>query len=113
MLLNGDILEQVKEASENDYFGSADRELEKYLDSVEGKMQKLQNHLQELASITIDSEWLKGLITLGDGAVQIIAKLTETVGGLNIAIGAIMGTIATAKGIGKIGFTRNLKCRFI
>jgi len=37
ILLNGDILEQVYNASKNESTGSAQKELNTYLDSVEGK----------------------------------------------------------------------------
>jgi len=52
--------------------GSAQNELNTYLDSVEGKMAQLQNSLQQLATVTIDSEWLKDIIELGTSAVEVV-----------------------------------------
>ena len=56
-------------------------------------METLQNHLQELASVTIDSEWLKDLVDLGSGAVKIVTGLTKAFGGLNAIIGAVAGIL--------------------
>lgn len=114
ILLNGDVLEQVRNASANDYVGSADQELEKYLDSIDGRIQKLQNHLQELAAININSDWLKTMISLADSAVQVVSKITKSVGGLNIAIGAVVGTLTSLSGHGKQKLVRqNHKCQLI
>ena len=106
ILLNGDVLEQVRNASATDYVGSADQELEKYLDSIDGRIQKLQNHLQELAAVNINSDWLKAMISLADSAVKVITKITDAVGGVNIAIGAVAGTLTSLTGHGKLKWVR-------
>ena len=69
-------------------------------------MQTLQNHLQELANITIDSEWLKGLVDLGSGAVKTVTGLTKAFGGLNSIIGAIAGYFLQKNGFGLASFDK-------
>lgn len=63
-------------------------------------METLQNHLQELASITIDSEWLKGLVDFGTGAIKVVTALTKRFGGLNTVIGSIAGILLQRSGFG-------------
>jgi len=93
-LTNGDILEQVREASANDYLSSADEELDKYLDSIEGKVAQFQNRLQELISTTIDSSWIKGIIDFGTKAIEVITSLADAFGGLNMILGTVAGAFA-------------------
>ena len=81
------------------------KELEVYTDSVSAKMQILQNHLQELASVTIDSEWLKDLIDLGTAAVDVVTKLVDAFGGLEGIAGIVGGLFAQKSGW---GFTKNV-----
>lgn len=69
-------------------------------------METLQNHLQELASITIDSEWLKDLVDFGTGAVKTVTGLTKAFGGLNTIIGAIAGILLQKSGFGLFSFDK-------
>lgn len=69
-------------------------------------METLQNHLQELASVTIDSEWLKDLVDLGSGAVKTVTGLTKAFGGLNTIIGAVAGILLQKSGNGLFGFDK-------
>jgi len=106
ILTNGDILEQVREASVNDYFSSADEELNKYLDSIEGKVAQFQNRLQELISTTIDSSWIKGIIDFGTKAIEVITSLADAFGGLNMIVGTVFGVFSNFKDIGFLSFDR-------
>ena len=101
ILLNGEVLEDVFNASQNDYFNSSNEELDKYLDSIEGKVAKLKNRLQELASVSISSDWLKVIIDLGTNAISVITTLSEKFGGLNLVIGGIVGGVLQKNGLGK------------
>lgn len=97
---NPSVLEEVFEASKESA-GSAQQELNKYLDSIDGRLQKLQNRFQELAAVTINSDWLKGLIDLGTGAVKVITKLADGLGGINMIISTILGTMMGFSGHGR------------
>lgn len=98
ILLNSDILESVyKDAQKSE--GSAQVELDKYLDSVEGKIQKLQNQIQEFWATLIDSDVLKvGL----DVLTSLVDKLTDFVdigNGIPAITTAIAGIFAVNKGL--------------
>lgn len=101
ILQNADMLRSVYETSMNSA-GSAQAELDKYLDSVSGKMSKLQNQLQELASVSINTDDFKMLIDLGTQLLSLITDLVDNFGLLNIAAGAIGGVLSTKKGLGRI-----------
>lgn len=102
ILLNGDVLESVYNSSQNDYLNSADQELDKYLDSIDGRLAKLHNRLQELAAVSIDSTWLKNMIDFGTKAVEVITSLSKSFGGLNLVIGGLVGGLLQRSGYGKL-----------
>lgn len=102
ILLNGDMLEDVKRQSETLYEGSADTELAKYLDSIEGKLSKLQNRIQELAATTIKSDWIKNTVDLMASGVGVINKITKSVGGLTTALGLAIAAMTTFQNNGFI-----------
>ena len=104
-------LEAVKKSSE-EANGSAQAELDKYLESIDGKIAKLQNRLQQLASDVLDSNFLKGLIDIGNGAVNVLDeainkldKINSLFGLLNSGtggtLGAISGLLMNKAGIGE------------
>lgn len=106
ILQNADILRQVRDAAANDFMGSADQELSKYLDSIEGKVAQFKNRLQELASVSIDSQWIKDIVSFGTKALEVITSLGKQFGTLNLAVGAIMGIFAQKKGLGIFNFDK-------
>lgn len=105
ILQNPDVLQESYEQSKNSQ-GVGQRELDIYLDSVEAKLAKLQNRLQELASVTIDSGWLKGLIDFGTGAIRVITQLSKAFGGLNLAIGVAASVFLQKSGYGLFKYDR-------
>lgn len=103
LLQNPEMLKEVYEASLNSE-GSAQAELDKQLESVEGRTQRLINHLQELAAVNINSDWLKDTITFLDKIIQLVTTLTDKVGGLNIVVGGAVGAF--------LGLTKHGENRF-
>lgn len=80
--------------------GSALAENEKYLDSINGKIAEFQATFQELSVTLIDSEFVKSVVEFGTGilnTVNSIAKLIDSIGGLNTILFASIGIIATIK----------------
>ena len=67
--------------------GSAMRENDKFLDSIQGKTNRLASSFQMLASNTIESGAIKGLIDFANALVQVIDKI----GPLQTALLAITG----------------------
>lgn len=87
LLENFDIAEAALTKSANSA-GSALAENEKYLDSIQGKIQQFQASWQALSNSVVNSDFLKlavnGVRLLIDG----ITWLTDTFGGLGLAISA-------------------------
>lgn len=103
ILLNGDVLEDVYNASANDYEGSAQRENEKYLDSIEGRVARLQNRLQELAFTSFAANDIKPIITFLTDAVGLATTLVDKIGLLPALIGSIGGAVLQYSGLGLFG----------
>nr|DAZ33964.1 MAG TPA: minor tail protein [Caudoviricetes sp.] len=82
-------LEAVRKSSE-EAFGSATEELNKYLDSIDGRLQKLTNRAQEFWYTVIDSDTIKTGITLLTSLIDGATKLVDTLGAIP--------TMATALG---------------
>ena len=80
--------------------GSAQKELDKYLESIDGRMQKLENQAQEFWFKLIDSDTIKGGIDLLTGLLDIVTKLVDTFGAFGTAA-MVGGGILGAKNVGK------------
>lgn len=85
-------LEAVKKSSEQ-ADGSAQAELDKYLDSIDGKIAQLQNRLQEFASDVIDSGLIKWIIDFGTGAVKILDSVVTGFDKVNSSITSLFGLL--------------------
>ena len=107
--------------------GSAMRENEKYLDSIQGKIDQFNNAIQTMWSNTLDSDAIKMVIELGTKLIKIVDKLglvQTIVFGLmarmtifskkKIDLASILGIRDVEKGwtFGKEGLTGWLKKRF-
>lgn len=57
--------------------GSAEKELEAYLDSIDGKMAQLENRAQEFWSVLIDSNTIKNGIDGLKLLLEILTKIIE------------------------------------
>lgn len=106
LIQNFDTVEKVIETSANSA-GSALEENERYLDSIQGKIDQFNNSLQAMWSNTLDSDVVKGFVAFGTEIVKIIDKI----GLLNTALIALatismiknkMGPIAFLGGISDI-----------
>lgn len=91
ILQNKDLLTSVYDSSSNDYKGSAQQELNKYLDSIEGKIQQFTNEVQEFWYHLIDSETVKWFVNAGTTIIDILGKMTSHLGGVGSAL-AVVGT---------------------
>ena len=86
--------EELKEAFEdaNNASGSALKENEKYLDSIQGKIDQFNNAVQTMWSNTLDSDAVKWFVNLGTELVKIIDKI-----GLFNSVLIGLGIFATKK----------------
>lgn len=100
LLTNGSLLEQVKETSEHSD-NSAQEENEKYLESTEAKIAQLQTQLQELATVTINSDMFKGVIDTATAFLNIVTQILDKLPLLSTAIGGLAGFKLSKAGLGK------------
>ena len=101
ILLNPELLENVYKASQNSD-GSALAENEKYLDSISGKIQMLQNQIQKLAAISINNEALKTAISLLTDLLSVVTSVVDQFGALKSVVSIVGGAFATKFGFGKL-----------
>ena len=91
ILQNGEMLKSVYEDAQNSE-GSAQQELNSYLDSVDGKLQQLSNRAQEFWFKVIDSETIKNGIDLLTNLTKGATDFVDTIG--------ILPTLLTGIGAG-------------
>ena len=80
--------------------GSADEENEKYINSIQGKLENLESATQKLSKTLIDSDLIKFFVDLGTTGVKAIDGLVNALTPLGAA-GLIGGGILGGKNIGK------------
>lgn len=93
ILQNGDMLRSVYDDAQN-ADGSAQEELDKYLESIDGRMAKLENQAQEFWHKAIDSDVIKGGISLLTDLLGLATDFVDTIGLLptaGIGLGAYLG----------------------
>lgn len=100
ILNNYDLLDKVKSDSEQSS-GAAQEENEKYLESTEAKIAQLQTQLQELATVTINSDMFKGVIDTATAFLNIVTQILDKLPLLSTAIGGLAGFKLSQAGLGK------------
>ena len=98
ILQNPDLLQEAYQQSQNSQ-GIGQKQLDVYLDSVEAKLAKLQNRMQELATLSIDSGWLKVFIDGLTNIIGLVNKLAKTFGGLKLILSTVGAFFTTKKGV--------------
>ena len=116
ILMNPSLLEEVYNSSLNNSANSAQRELNIYLESIDAKLAKLQNRLQQLAAISIDSDWIKTFLDGATALVTVFSNLVEKGGSLKLVLSGAVAAIAqiTSNGLfnsgqGRVPFFSGLK----
>lgn len=94
ILQNGDMLRSVYEDAQNSE-GSAENELNSYLDSIDGKLQQLTNRAQEFWFKVIDSETIKNGIDLFSTLLKGATDFVDTVGLLPTIFTTISGYLGS------------------
>ena len=85
---NPKLLKDVYTSSQ-DSEGSAQEELDKYLDSIEGKIAQFTNELQEFWYNLISSETIKWFIDAGTTIVDIIGNIVGALGEVGTAVASV------------------------
>lgn len=94
ILENFDVANRALEVSINSA-GSALAENEKYLDSIQGKIAEFKATFQDLASTTISSDLIKGVVEFGTvllGILDTIVAIADRIGGLKSILILLGGT---------------------
>lgn len=99
MIKNYDVVEDViKQAA--DASGSALAENEKYLDSIQGKIDQFTNALQTMWMDLLDSSFIKEIVNIGTVLIQIFDKIQTSLGTIPTILAAIV-----AYNLGKVIFS--------
>ena len=96
ILQNGDMLRSVYEDAQNSD-GSAEQELNSYLDSIDGKMAQLENRAQEFWFKVIDSKTIKNGISLLSALLKGATDFVDTVGLLPTILAPIVAILGKGK----------------
>lgn len=86
-----DTLAQTENAA-----GSAMRENETYLDSIQGKMSQMSSAFQKLSGDLLDSDLVKGIVDIGTAVID----LTDDVVNLTGVLPALAGMLSSAFAVG-------------
>lgn len=98
ILQTGDMLRSVYEDAQNSD-GSAEQELNSYLDSIDGKMAQLENRAQEFWFKVIDSETIKNGIDLLSTLLKGATNFVDTVGLLPTILAPVVAILGKGKSI--------------
>lgn len=79
--------------------GSAYAEQEKWMDSLEAKTKQFEAAFESLSQTILDSNFLKGIVDSGTGAINIIDSIIDKVGILTPLLSGISAVLG-AKGLG-------------
>lgn len=82
--------------------GSALEENERYLESIEGRIELFQNRLQEFWYNLLDSEMVKEVIDAGTKLIDILDNIVSVISDTNILnpiIGVLSGLLDLIKGL--------------
>lgn len=86
--------------------GSAMKEQTRWLDSMEAKIQQLKASFQELSNVALNSDFLKGIVDSGTGALNVLTQIIDKFGALESLL-TIGGGVLGAKGLGLTNYVTN------
>ncbi len=88
----------------NDYLnssGSAMKEYELYLESIEGRLQGFKTSFESLSNTVIDSDLVKGAVDVGTNVLNLLDGIVGTLGTIPTLLTAISAGM-TIKNVGKL-----------
>ena len=100
ILQNADLLKSVYESSQ-DSEGSAQQELDAYLDSINGKLTKLTNSVQEFWNTFIDTDIVKDAIELLTNLMNLLTNFVDKIGSLGSLATVISAMFSIKNGGGR------------
>lgn len=81
--------------------GSARKEQERWLNSIEAKQQQFAASFQELSTTVINSDFAKGLLDSGTKLLELLTDIIDKVGSFKTLIASLGGGWLTKNGFGK------------
>nr|DAL75209.1 MAG TPA: minor tail protein [Caudoviricetes sp.] len=97
LMQNWENVEKYIETADN-ASGQSMQKFEAYQESLSGKLEGLKGQFQELSTVTLDSDFLKGLVDGATAALNVVTELVDKVGILPMVLGGI-GTAAFFKNL--------------
>ena len=110
LLENYELIDEVIKSAEN-ATGSAARENEAYLESIDGKLEQLTNRVQEFWATFVDTDIVKGAIDLLTNLVKLATEFVDTLGSFPIIMTA--ATAAFSKFSGAKLFTGGGRAKYL
>ena len=77
--------------------GSAARENEKYLDSIQGRIKAFQSAWEQLSYHIVSSDLIKNVVSLGTKIITVIDNIVQGIGALPTALGLVAGVFGALK----------------
>lgn len=106
LMQNWENVEKYIETADN-ASGQSMEKFEAYQESLSGKLEGLKGQFQELSTVTLDSDILKGLVDGATAALSVVTELVDKVGLLPMVLGGI-GTAAFFKNLDSLKDIGNL-----
>lgn len=106
LMQNWENVEKYIETADN-ASGQSMEKFEAYQESLSGKLEGLKGQFQELSTVTLDSDILKGLVDGATAALNVVTELVDKVGLLPMVLGGI-GTAAFFKNLDSLKDIGNL-----
>lgn len=87
LMTNFDIARKATQTALNSD-GSAEKENEKYMESISGKMGAFKAQFQEFSSTLLSTDVFKTFVDSGTGFLNILTQIIDKVGILSVGLGA-------------------------
>lgn len=97
ILQNPEKLQEVYADSVNNYAGSAEKELNTYLDSIDAHVKKVQESWNQLWQNGVSSEAVNGILDIGSAILTVV----DNIGLLNSGFGLVGAGLSMFKGVGR------------
>ena len=96
LLQNFDTVESAL-SSANNAAGSAMKENETYLNSIQGSINRFTSAFQSLSSTILDSGVVKGIVDIGTSFIQLTENIVDLVGVMPLLSGAFTSAFTVGK----------------
>lgn len=98
----GTVEEMMQDFSMGKYIGSVNKENDRFIDSVEGRIVELKENLKDLKLTIADGDTFKGLLSGTSGVLSSFTKIVSTLQEMNILLPAILGTSSFFKNMNSV-----------